>query len=415
MSETKPYVIPKQLVWEAYQRVKANQGAAGVDGESLAMFEQDLKGNLYKVWNRMSSGSYFPPPVRLVEIPKDDGGIRPLGIPTVADRVAQTVVTMVLEPKVEPHFHPDSYGYRPGKSALDAVGTARQRCWTADWVIDVDIKGFFDSIPHDLVERAVARHTDLPWVRLYVARWLRAPVQRPDGTREARTKGTPQGGVISPLLANLFLHYVFDLWMHRTYPSVPFERYADDAIVHCRTEAQAQAVLGAIRGRFEQCGLALHPTKTRIVYCKDSNRSREYEHVSFDFLGYTFQPRRARNRHGQDFSSFLPAMSTKAAKHVRRTIREWRLASTKNHYALEDLPKLVDPVVRGWMQYYGRFYRTECLLTLQHLNEALAAWARRKYKRFRYRKRASRQWLRHIADRDPRLFALWQLGVKPRG
>lgn len=236
MSETKPYVIPKQLVWEAYQRVKANRGAAGVDGESLTMFEEDLKGNLYKVWNRMSSGSYFPPPVRLVEIPKDDGGVRPLGIPTVADRVAQTVVTMVLEPKVEPHFHPDSYGYRPGKSALDAVGMARQRCWAADWVIDLDIKSFFDSMSHDLVERAVAHHTDLPWVRLYVARWLRAPVQRPDGTRDARAQGTPQGGVVSPLLANLFLHYVFDLWMRRTYPGVPFERYADDGAPRRRRE-----------------------------------------------------------------------------------------------------------------------------------------------------------------------------------
>ena len=413
MSETKPYVIPKQLVWEAYQRVRANQGAAGVDGESLTMFEQDLKGNLYKVWNRMSSGSYFPPPVRLVEIPKDDGGMRPLGIPTVADRVAQTVVTMVLEPKVEPHFHPDSYGYRPGKSALDAVGTARQRCWSADWVIDLDIKAFFDSISHDLVERAVAHHTDVPWVRLYIARWLRAPVQRPDGTRDTRTQGTPQGGVISPLLANLFLHYVFDLWMRRTYPAVPFERYADDAIVHCRTEAQAQTVLGAIRGRFEQCGLTLHPTKTRIVYCKDSNRPKAFEHVAFDFLGFTFQPRRARNRQGENFSSFLPAMSTKAAKRIRRTIREWRLASTKNHYALEDLPKLVDPVVRGWMHYYGRFYRTECVHTLQHLNGALAQWVQRKHKRFRYRPRASRHWLRRIARRNPQLFALWQLGVKP--
>lgn len=413
MSETKPYVIPKQLVWEAYQRVKANQGAAGVDGESVAMFEEDLKGNLYKVWNRMSSGSYFPPPVRLVEIPKDDGGIRPLGIPTVADRVAQTVVAMVLEPKVEPQFHPDSYGYRPGKSALDAVGVARQRCWSADWVVDLDIKGFFDSISHDLVERAVARHTDLPWVRLYVARWLRAPVQRPDGTQAARTEGTPQGGVISPLLANLFLHYVFDLWMRRTYPGIPFERYADDVIVHCRTEAQGQAVLNAIGQRFEQCGLVLHPTKTRIVYCKDSNRPKEYEHVSFDFLGYTFQPRRARNRQGQNFSSFIPAMSTKAAKHVRQTIREWRLASTKNHYALEDLPKLVDPVVRGWMHYYGRYYRTECVRTLQHLNEALSAWVQRKHKRFRYRPRAARRWLRGIARRNPTLFVHWAQGVKP--
>ena len=248
MIEAKPYVIPKQLVWEAYQRVKANRGAAGVDGETLAAFEKDLKGNLYKVWNRMSSGSYFPPPVRLVEIPKDDGDKRPLGIPTVADRVAQTVVKMVFEPKVEPVFHADSYGYRPGRSALDAVGVARKRCWSADWVIDLDIKAFFDSIPHDLIERAVAHHTELPWVRLFVGRWLRAPAQRPHGALEERAKGTPQGGVISPLLANLFLHYAFDLWMQRTFPRVQFERYKDDAIVHCRSERQAQAVLEAIRG-----------------------------------------------------------------------------------------------------------------------------------------------------------------------
>jgi RNA-directed DNA polymerase len=215
------------------------------------------------------------------------------------------------------------------------------------------------------------------------------------------------------LLANLFLHYAFDVWMRRTYPGVPFERYADDAIVHCRTEEQARTVLSAIRGRFEQCGLTLHPTKTRVVYCKDSNRLREYEHVTFDFLGYTFQPRRARNRQGETFSSFLPAMSRKAAKHVRQTIREWRLASTKNHYALEDLPRLVDPVVRGWMQYYGRYYRTECVHTLQHLNEVLAKWVQRKHKRFRHRPRASRHWLRRIARRNPQLFALWQLGVKP--
>jgi group II intron reverse transcriptase/maturase len=320
---------------------------------------------------------------------------------------------MVLEPVVDPKFHPDSYGYRSGKSALDAVGTARRRCWSADWVIDLDIKGFFDSIPHHLVERAVAHHTDLSWVRLYVSRWLRAPVQWPDGTREERTKGTPQGGVVSPLLANLFLHYAFDTWVQRTYPGIQFERYADDIIVHCKMEKQAKAVLAAIHGRFEQCGLELHPTKTRIVYCKDANRPGEYEHVAFDFLGFTFQPRRAKNRSGNYFSSFLPAMSTKAAKRVRRTIREWRLASTKNHFALADLPKLVDPAVRGWMNYYGRYYRTECVHTLQHVNVALAAWARRKHKRFRYRKRASRQWLRRIARRDPKLFALWQLGVKP--
>ena len=412
--EAKPYSIPKQLVWEAYRRVKANRGAAGVDGESLTAFEKGLKRNLYKVWNRMSSGSYFPPPVRLVEIPKDNGGTRPLGIPTVADRVAQTVVKMVFEPLVEPVFHEDSYGYRPGRSALDAVGVTRKRCWDADWVIDLDIKAFFDSIPHDLVERAVAHHTDLPWVRLYVARWLRAPVQRPDGTLEERTKGTPQGGVISPLLANLFLHYAFDLWMRRNFPSVRFERYADDAIVHCGSERQARAVLDAIRGRFEQCGLELHPEKTRIVYCKDDDRPGDFEHVKFDFLGYTFQPRRAKNRWGKFFVSFLPAISTKAAKAIRKTIREWRMASTRNNQRLEDLARLVNPTVRGWMNYYGRFYRSKCVQVLRHLNEALAAWARRKYKRFQRRERASMHWLGRIAQRDPKLFVLWQLGVRPK-
>jgi RNA-directed DNA polymerase len=411
--EAKAYVIPKQLVWDAYQRVKANRGAAGVDGESLAAFETDLKNNLYKVWNRMSSGSYFPPPVRLVEIEKDDGGTRPLGIPTVGDRVAQTVVKMVLEPLVDSHFHQDSYGYRPGKSALDAVGMARKRCWDADWVIDVDIKGFFDSIPHDLVERAVAHHTDCPWVRLYIARWLRAPVQKPDGTLEQRTRGTPQGGVVSPVLANLFLHYAFDAWMRRTFPHVHFERYADDAIVHCRSERQARAVLDAIRGRFAQCGLELHPMKTRIVYCKDDDRPGTYEHIAFDFLGYTFQPRRAKNRWGKFFVSFLPAMSAKAAKTIRKTIREWRMASTRNNQHLEDVARVVNPVVRGWMNYYGRFYRSKCVQVLRHLNEALAAWARRKYRRFHRRERASIHWLGRIARRDPGLFVLWQLGVKP--
>lgn len=413
MPEAKPHDIPKQLVWEAYQRVKANRGAAGVDGESLAAFEKDLAGNLYKIWNRMSSGSYFPAPVRLVEIEKKDGGKRPLGIPTVADRVAQTVVKMVLEPKVEPQFHPDSYGYRPGRSALDAVGIARKRCWGEDWVIDLDIKAFFDSIPHDLVERALAHHTDSPWVRLYIARWLRAPMQRADGTREERTKGTPQGGVISPLLANLFLHYAFDLWMQRSYPGVQFERYADDAIVHCRSERQAVEVLDAIRGRFEQCGLELHPVKTRIVYCKDDDRPGEHEHITFDFLGYTFGPRRAKNRWGKYFVNFLPAISNAAAKAIYATIRQWRMASTRNNQRLEDLARLANPSVRGWMNYYGRFYRSKCVQVLQQLNKALAAWVRRKYKRFRRREVASVRWLRRIAKRDSHFMVLWQLGVKP--
>jgi len=413
VSEAKPYDISKRLVWEAWKQVKENRGAAGVDGVSLAIFEKDLKRNLYKIWNRMSSGSYFPPPVRLVEIPKATGGVRPLGIPTVADRVAQTVVKMVLEPQVEPLFHPDSYGYRPGRSALDAVGAARERCWTFDWVVDLDIKSFFDTIPHDLIEKAVARHTDLAWVNLYVGRWLRAPVAHADGTLRERTRGTPQGSVVSPLLANLFLHYAFDLWMQRTFPGVRFERYADDAIVHCRSEGQARSIMEAIRHRFAECGLELHPGKTRIVYCKDDRRRKKYEQVTFDFLGYTFQPRFAKNRQGERFTGFLPAISVKAATAIRKTVREWRMASTRNHQRLEDLADLINPAVRGWMNYYGRYYRTKCVEVLRHINDALAKWVRRKYKRFRYRKRAAVHWLGRLARRDPTILVLWQIGIRP--
>ena len=252
MTKAKSYAISKQVVWEAYKRVKANRGAAGVDGESLAAFEQDLKNNLYKIWNRMSSGSYFPPPVRLVEIPKGNTGkTRPLGIPTVSDRIAQTVVKMYFEPQVEPYFHPDSYGYRPGKSALEAVGVTRQRCWRQDWVIDLDIKGFFDNLDHALVLRAVRHHTQVPWILLYVERWLKAPVQREDGTLEERTKGSPQGSVVSPLLANLFLHYAFDEWMRRHYPHIQFARYADDTVIHAKSLSQAEHVLEAVRKRLQ--------------------------------------------------------------------------------------------------------------------------------------------------------------------
>lgn len=412
MVEAKPYAISKRLVRDAYRRVRANRGAAGVDGQSLAAFEKDLKNNLYKIWNRMSSGSYHPPPVRRVEIAKGTGGTRPLGIPTVADRVAQTAAKMVLERLVEPVFHPDSYGYRPGRSALDAVAKARQRCWQSGWVIDLDIKGFFDAIPHDLVECAVAHHTDLAWVRLYVGRWLRAPVELEDGTCQERIRGTPQGGVISPLLANLFLHYAFDMWMQRNHPGIPFERYADDIIVHCGSRQQAQKVLEAIRDRLAQCGLELHPTKTGIVCCKPDGGGSDGERIAFDFLGYTFQPRRAKSRKGEHFVSFLPAISARAAKAIRQTIRDWRLAS-RTFLSLEELARLINPVVRGWQNYYGRFYRSKCVGVLRYLNRAIAHWARRKYKRLRNRKRASMQWLRRLAHRQPAMFDLWRLGVTP--
>lgn len=414
MAEAKPFAITKRLIWDAYQRVKANRGAAGVDHETIETFEANLSKNLYKLWNRMSSGSYFPPAVRLVEIPKKSGGMRPLGIPTVADRVAQTAVAMALEPKLEPIFHPDSYGYRPGRSAHDALGVARKRCWRMSWVVDLDIKAFFDSLDHDLVMRAVRHHAEETWIILYVERWLRAAVERADGTRIERIAGTPQGGVVSPLLANLFMHYAFDMWMVRTHGSVPFERYADDVLVHCVSLEQAQHVLEAIRSRLKACGLELHPEKTKIVYCKDDDRREEYEHTKFDFLSYTFRPRRAKNRWGKFFVSFLPAISATAGKAIRQTIRNWRLAATRNNQELEDVARFTDPVIRGWMNYYGRFYRSMAVQVLRHFNRALVAWVQRKYpERFRNRERAAVHWLGQVARRDPSLFALWRLGVLP--
>jgi RNA-directed DNA polymerase len=416
VSEAKPFNIPKQLVWKAYPEVKANRGAAGVDKQSLAAFEANLEDNLYKIWNRMASGSYFPPPVRLVEIAKGDGGKRTLGIPTVGDRIAQMVVKMVLEAQVEPKFHRDSYGYRPHRSALRAVGVARQRCFEFDWVIDLDIQAFFDSLDHELVEKAVAANTDNPWVRLYIARWLRAAGSWPDGSIQPRTRGTPQGGVISPLLANLFLPYALDLWMGGSYPTLRFERYADDVIVHCRSHGEAQAVLKAIGERLGQCGLELHPTKTRIVYCKDYRRRGKHEHISFDFLGYTFRPRQAKGRWGKNFTGFLPAISGKAAKAIRARMRQWRIRSSNTHQRLADIAWLVNPSMRGWLNYYGRFYRSAGVQLLRrYFNQSLTAWARRKFKRLRGRKLASMRWLARIERRDHKLFALWELAPQPQG
>ena len=407
MGKSKPFNIPKREVREAYKRVRANQGAAGVDGQSIAEFEQDLSNNLYKLWNRLSSGSYFPLPVRRVDIPKATGGTRPLGIPTVTDRIAQMVVKRYLEPLLEPIFHEDSYGYRPGKSAIRAVGTARQRCWRHDWVLDLDIKGFFDNIDHGLLIRAVRKHTDCKWVLLYTERWLKAPVRFADGTLEARDRGTPQGGVISPLLANLFLHYALDAWMVRNHPDIPFERYADDGIYHCANLAQAERLKALVEQRLTDCGLALHPDKTKIVYCKDTRRRGDYPRHKFDFLGYTFRPRKSKNRRGEYFVSFSPAVSNKAATAIRRTMRRWALHQ-RSDKSLEDLAGIVNPALRGWINYYGRFYKSALYPPLRHLDRYLTRWAMRKYKGLKGRKRRAAQWLARIARRQPWLFAHWQ-------
>jgi RNA-directed DNA polymerase len=347
-AEGKPFVIDKWLVWEAWRRVKANRGAEGVDEGSIEEFEANLRGNLYKLWNRMSSGSYMPPPVRAVEIPKKGGrGSRMLGVPTVADRVAQTVAYLYLEPEVEPVFHPDSYGYRPRRSTHDALEACRQRCWKYDWALDLDLKSFFDSLDHSLVRKAVAHHTNLRWILLYVDRWLKAPIQLQDGTLKPRDRGSPQGSAISPVLANIFLHYALDLWLSREFPAIPFERYADDAILHCKSKQQAQVVLDAIVERLAQVGLELNLDKTRIVYCKDSSRTGSYEHERFTFLSYTFRPRRARSRSGKLFTSFSPAVSDDAAKRIRREIKRWRL-HLRSGQSLAELAQEINPIVRGW-------------------------------------------------------------------
>jgi RNA-directed DNA polymerase len=413
--QDKPFQISKWKVWEAYERVKANKGAAGVDDVSIAEFEQDRDKHLYRIWNRMSSGSYFPPPVKAVEIPKAGGkGVRVLGVPTISDRIAQTVARMYLEPEVEPVFHPDSYGYRPGKSALDAVGTCRQRCWRADWVIDLDIKAFFDSVPWDLILKAVEYHTGQKWVLLYVHRWLQAPIQRPDGTLVERDRGTPQGSAISPLLANVFMHYAFDAWMTREFPGISFERYCDDAVVHCGSERQARQVRDAIAARLAQVGLELHPDKTRIVYCKDDDRRGDHEVTSFTFLGYEFRPRLAKNKYGKHFVSFLPAVSKQAMKAMGAEIRSWHWAK-RSDKSLGDLALMFNSKVQGWINYYGRFYRSRLLYFLRRLNRHLMRWACRKYKRLKRRERRAMAWLAEIARRSPRLFAHWRLGARPDG
>jgi len=406
-SQQKPFDIPKQLVWEAYRAVAANKGAPGVDEVTLGQFESDLKNNLYKIWNRMSSGSYFPPPVRAVEIPKPHGGgVRVLGVPTIADRVAQTVVAKQLEERAEPRFHPDSYGYRPKRSAHDALGTCRERCWRYDWVIDLDVQKFFDTVPWDLVIKAVEAVTDTPWVLLYVQRWLAAPMQLPDGTLQERDKGTPQGSAVSPILANLFMHYAFDRWMARNYPGVPFERYADDVVVHCVSQQQAEAVLAAITERMREVDLSLHPQKTRIVYCQDDKRRGSHEHTSFTFLGFTFRPRKAKRPNGESFTGFLPAMSPEALKAKGAVLRSLRI-HRHNAMTLEALARWLNPIVRGWMSYYGRFYRSVLTPLLQRVNTYLRRWAGRKYRKLRSY-RAFRRWWSRLIERQPRLFAQWQ-------
>jgi RNA-directed DNA polymerase len=404
----KSHDIPKQLIWAAWLKVKGNGGAAGADGVTIEQFEERVKDNLYRLWNRMSSGSYFPGPVRAVEIPKK-GGTRVLGIPNVIDRVAQTAAVLALEPEVEKVFHPDSYGYRPGRSPVDAVRVCRRRCFEKDWVVDLDVKAFFDSVPWDLMLKAVARHVTQQWVLLYVERWLKAPMQMPDGALIRRARGTPQGGPISPLIANLFLHYGFDIWLVREFPTVRFERFADDAVVHCVTERQAHQVREAIDRRLGSVGLQLHPDKTRIVYCKDDRRRLNYGQVTFTFCGYAFRPRKTYDRVGKrSRTGFLPAVAPGKLTDMSRKIASWSL-HRRTTRSLDALAEEVNPVLRGWLNYFTVFYPSAVNPIGKRVDRHLMRWARRKYKRLERSEKGAREWLSGVRRRSPELFAHWAL------
>lgn len=411
MKTAKPFDVSKELVWQAYKFVKANKGAAGVDEQTLIEFDRDLSNNLYRIWNRMASGSYFPPPVLAVGIPKKSGGERVLGIPTVSDRIAQMVVKLRLEPKVEPHFHENSYGYRPGKSAHQALEVTRRRCWDYDWVLEFDIRGLFDNIDHELLMKAVRLRTDCKWTILYIQRWLTAPMQMQNGQVVDRVKGTPQGGVISPLLANLFMHYAFDKWMATHFQHIPFCRYADDGLLHCRTLQDALEMRQRIEVRFKECGLELHPEKTKIVYCKDNVRRKEYDCIRFDFLGYTFQPRWAITRFGRVFENFCPAVSNVSLKAMKQNVRQWKL-QFQNDKSIEDIAAKYKAKIRGWINYYGRFYASQLYKLAHHVDQALMKWAMRKYKKLQGHYKRVRRWLRGHIEKRTELFPHWRYSLK---
>jgi group II intron reverse transcriptase/maturase len=406
---TKSLPVGKRMVYNSYLKVVAKDGAAGIDRQSIEMFDKDLPGNLYKIWNRMTSGSYFPPPVRTVLIPKKQGGLRPLGIPTVSDRIAQGVVKDYLEPGLEAIFHASSFGYRPGRSAHGALGQCRDNCMKYAWVIDVDIKGFFDNISHGIMLGLLGMHTKEKWVLMYVERWLKAGVEQEDGSIAARQKGTPQGGVISPLLANLYLHHAFDKWMDASNPQCPFERYADDIVIHCSSREEAEKVLKQLEGRMQEYMLTLHPEKTKIVYCKDYKRNGGYANESFTFLSYTFQPRTVQTKAGRLLVMFLPAISNAAKSSIRAAIKEI-LVKQRSTQTLQGSAARLNPKIRGWVNYYGKYARHKALNVFCYLNDLIRGWIKNTYKL--YRKNKVYKKYRAIQEAEPALFYHWQLGLK---
>jgi RNA-directed DNA polymerase len=410
-NETKSVPVSKEQVWLAYKKVRSNQGSAGIDQVSMEEFDTDRSKHLYKLWNRMSSGSYFPPPVKEVEIPKKDGKVRKLGVPTISDRVAQMVVKDYLEPRFEKIFSPHSYGYRPGKNAHQALSAVRENIRVLDWVIDLDIKGFFDNIDHTKLMLAIEKHVSEKWCLMYIKRWLTTPVQTKTGELvQKQGKGTPQGGVISPLLANLFLHYAMDKWLEQTHPAVKYVRYADDAILHCKSKVHADYVLDNLNNRMMQCGLELHPDKTKLVYCKDYRRQGEHEHVKFDFLGYSFQPRTTKSKKtGELFLGFDCAISISSKKRIAEKMRELDIEHL-THRSIVGVAQYLEPFIRGWANYYGRFRLWEMNSIFQLLRRRLVKWARKRYKRYKTSLNKAYAWLERVKDQYPTLFYQWRLG-----
>jgi len=409
--KTKSKYVPvsKSMVWAAYKKVKRNRGSAGVDEINFKEFDKVYQKQLYKIWNRLASGSYFPPPVKEVEIPKEKGKVRKLGIPTIGDRIAQMVVKDCFEAKLEKVFHENSYGYRPQRNAHQAISKVRENCWQYNWVIDLDIKGFFDNIDHALLMKAVERHTNEKWVKMYIQRWLEAPIEKIDGILiEKQGKGTPQGGVISPLLANLFLHYSLDIWLNQNYPQNSFVRYADDVIIHCITKAEAMELLSQMKIRLNQCKLELNEEKTRIVYCKDYKRKNNYDNVSFNFLGFTFKPRPTISRiDGKPFLGFDCAISGKSFRRILSELRKLKIHKA-SILEIEDIASILNPKIRGWINYYSKFRGIELHKLFRKLTFRLMKWVRNKYKIIG--SRSAYNWLRSKYNSNPNLFAHWKAG-----
>jgi len=414
MENSKPFEISKHLIMNAWMKVRANAGAAGIDGKTIEDCERNLKKNLYKVWNRMSSGSYMPPPVRGVEIPKKGNGVRVLGVPAVMDRVAQTAVKMLIEPRLEKIFVSDSYGYRPGKSAHDAIAVTRERCWKYNWVLEYDIVGLFDNLDHQLLLKAVRHHVKEKWILIYIERWIKAPLINSLGKRIEKKSGTPQGGVISPVLSNLFLHYAIDNWMDRELGHIPYCRYCDDGLMHCKTKAQADFVLKRLKSRLAECGLEIHPAKSKIVFCGDDNRKGEGVESprSFVFLGFEFKARSAKNRNtGKLFRCFLPGTSKEAIRAMKYQIKHKMPELKFTHWSLEEIAKAINPRIRGWFGYYGKFYPWAFQPIVKYLNVRIMRWMRRKFKSLYKKMGRALTLLKRIHKSEPDLFVHWQLNL----